>query len=202
MTRADWDALSARERNQLVETGVFGTPVAVIPDGMAATYSSDTLSDQSELWAEVVNAAIAAGVELLQTGSYKGVTYGATFRGWRLTYSLGYSDSYRASDTIRLSGVANEWACGLGDGLFVSPADPRPFTTSWDAMREVVEKMATNPDPKKQTLRLVAYPYNRCYATFDMEADSEDWSEANGTHAVPEAVYIAALTALGHMEAT
>jgi hypothetical protein len=60
---------------------------------------------------------------------------------------------------------------------------------------EVVERMREHPDPRFRTLRMVAYPYNRTYATFDAENEDE-WTEANGENATPLAICRAALAAL------
>ena len=70
---------------------------------------------------------------------------------------------------------------------------PRPFLTSIADAWLVVEKMREHPNPKHRTLRLVSYPYSRTYATFDLDADEGDWSEANGEHADCEAICLAAL---------
>lgn len=60
----------------------------------------------------------------------------------------------------------------------------------------VVEKMRQHPDPRYRTLRMVAYSYNRTYATFDRD-NEDDWTEANGTHATPLAICRAALAIVG-----
>lgn len=69
----------------------------------------------------------------------------------------------------------------------------RRYSTSIADAWLVVEKMRKHPDAHCRTLRMVSYPYNRTYATFDLDLDSEDWVEANGEHADAEAICGAAL---------
>jgi hypothetical protein len=65
---------------------------------------------------------------------------------------------------------------------------------------EVVEKMREHPDVKKTVLRMVVYPYNRTYATFDTEFGTDEgddnWSEGNGEHHTKLAICRAALKAV------
>lgn len=78
---------------------------------------------------------------------------------------------------------------------------PKDYSGSIAAAWEVVKKMQENPDPRFRTLRLVAYSYNRTYATFDSRANSFDdddaWHEANGDDATPLAICLAALKSVG-----
>ena len=70
------------------------------------------------------------------------------------------------------------------------------YSTKIGAAWEVVEKMRGHSDSLRRTFRIVAYPYHRTYATFDIEEDSDDWTEANGDHATPLAICLAALKAV------
>lgn len=69
------------------------------------------------------------------------------------------------------------------------------FSRSIAAAWLVVEKMRGHPNPRFRTLRLVAYSYNRTYATFDAE-NEDDWTEANGEYATPLAICRAAISAV------
>lgn len=69
-----------------------------------------------------------------------------------------------------------------------------------DAWR-VVAAMQQHDDPRKQTLRLVAYPYARTYATFNLDAEEHEWCEGNGEYATPLAICLAALEAVAITEA-
>lgn len=77
--------------------------------------------------------------------------------------------------------------------------EPRPYSTDIAAAWEVVEKMRDFA-PRYANLSLVAYCYNRTYATFDADAFPEyttaTWVEANGPHATPRAICLAALKAV------
>ena len=72
----------------------------------------------------------------------------------------------------------------------------RPYSRDIAAAGELVEKMREHPDSLCRTFRIVAYPYHRTYATVDIEEDSDDWTEANGDHATPLAICLAALKAV------
>lgn len=66
---------------------------------------------------------------------------------------------------------------------------------------EVIEKMREHPEPRFRSLRLVAYSYNRAYATFDShQEDGDGWLEANGPLGIQLAVCLAALHAVGVLE--
>lgn len=73
------------------------------------------------------------------------------------------------------------------------------FSTDIAAAWDVVEKVREISPPRFQNLQLIVYAYNRTYATFDAEAfsdyDSATWTEANGEHATPLAICLAALKA-------
>lgn len=73
------------------------------------------------------------------------------------------------------------------------------YSTDITAAWEVVEKMRNHPSPRFQNLQLVAYCYNRTYATFDTEAfndyDAATWTEANGENSTALAICLAALKA-------
>jgi hypothetical protein len=69
------------------------------------------------------------------------------------------------------------------------------YSTDIAAAWRIVERMRNHPDARFRTLRLVAYPYNRTYATFDA-LNEDDWVEANGEHATPTAICLAALAVL------
>lgn len=80
--------------------------------------------------------------------------------------------------------------------------NPPHYSTDMAAAWLVVEEMRAHPDVKYRNLSLVAYCYNRTYATFDAEAlvegyTPEKWAEANGEHATPLAICLAALLTLG-----
>lgn len=70
------------------------------------------------------------------------------------------------------------------------------YSTDIRAAWEVVEKLREHPNPEHRTLRLVSYSYNRTYASFNADPTDEEWEEANGEHAAPEAICKAALVAL------
>ncbi len=70
---------------------------------------------------------------------------------------------------------------------------PAKYSTSIGIVWLVVEKMQCHPTTTSRTLRMVVYPYSRTYATFDWDEDSDDWAEANGEHATPTAICLAAL---------
>ncbi len=67
------------------------------------------------------------------------------------------------------------------------------YSTDIAAAWTVVEKMRQHSEPRFRTLRLVAYSYNRTYATFDSSEDSDDWAEGNGEHATEFAICLAGL---------
>lgn len=65
----------------------------------------------------------------------------------------------------------------------------------------VVAAMREHANPKYRNLAFVSYAYNRTYASFDVDALSDDspelWLEANGEHSVTMAICSAALRAYG-----
>lgn len=65
----------------------------------------------------------------------------------------------------------------------------------------VVGAMREHANPHYRNLAFVSYAYNRTYASFDVEALSDDslaiWVEANGQHSVTMAICLAALRAYG-----
>lgn len=108
-------------------------------------------------------------------------------------------------DTVRTIAGTLMYCDGCGEEfgettLAMARAWPH-YSTDIAAAWEVVEKMRDHPDPRFRTLRLVAYSYNRTYATFDIE-NEDDWTEANGDHASPLAICRAALVALADPEVT
>lgn len=69
-----------------------------------------------------------------------------------------------------------------------------PFSTSIKHAWRVVRRMRRHQEGRN--LQLMAYAYNRTYATFVKHAgDHDDWCEANGKHATPVAICLAALEA-------
>ena len=78
--------------------------------------------------------------------------------------------------------------------------NPGPFSGDIRFAWKVVKHMRESAAPRFKNLSLVAYCYNRTYATFDAEAfaeyDAATWSEANGEHATPLAICLAALQAV------
>ena len=103
-------------------------------------------------------------------------------------------------DTFR-GEVSYYWCCWCFDRRPSRHAFDQPrYTTDISAAWQVVEKMREDPEPRLRTLRLVAYSYNRTYATFDSSAEGDDWTEANGEHATPLAICLAALKAKGAIE--
>lgn len=89
---------------------------------------------------------------------------------------------------------------GHGGGFGDMPEhELTPFSKEIYAAFQVVEKMRQHPDVRYQNLQLVAYCYNRTYATFDTQAfndyDAGTWAEANGEYATPLAICRAALLA-------
>lgn len=89
---------------------------------------------------------------------------------------------------------------GHGGGFGDMPEHWQPeFSTEIEDAWKVVEKMREHPDARYRTLFIVAYSYNRTYATFDAEARDDDkaWTEANGDNAAPMAICLAALKAHG-----
>jgi hypothetical protein len=84
---------------------------------------------------------------------------------------------------------------------FEDEPSPNPlprYSTDIAAAFLVVEKLREHPDPCSRNLRLVAWCYNRTYATFDALAEGDAWTEANGEHATPLAICLAALAAIEH----
>jgi len=76
------------------------------------------------------------------------------------------------------------------------PGTPH-YTTSLDAIKPLRQHM-TERSPLLN-LHLIVYAYNRCYASFSLEApvDDGEWSEGNGEHCMEEAICKAALRACG-----
>jgi len=82
-------------------------------------------------------------------------------------------------------------------GTVVRFADVWRPTTSWDAVREVVEKML---DRGYRTLHIShGAPHDLWYCSFFKSKDEKGAAVEAAT--APEAVCIAALTSFGHMEA-
>ena len=139
---ANTDArVASRELDARVAEQVMGIPRREVPRAEAATYSDKSLREGGDLWTDIVRRAIGVGVVLRQTGAYKGVSYGADFDGWRLSYHLGHSDSYRADEEMRLTGEPENWLDPWGSGLFVGPAEAKPYSTDIAAAWEVVAKV-------------------------------------------------------------
>lgn len=86
----------------------------------------------------------------------------------------------------------------VADGMRLWPAQycGPEYSTDIASAWLIVEKMRDHPDAMSRTLRMVVYPYNRTYATFDLRRDEDDWTEANGEHATPLAICLAALKAV------
>jgi hypothetical protein len=64
------------------------------------------------------------------------------------------------------------------------------FSTNINAAWQVVEEMQA----QARNLQLVSYCYGRTYASFGpIGEDEEGWREANGEHATPHAICLAAL---------
>jgi hypothetical protein len=74
------------------------------------------------------------------------------------------------------------------------PDIPR-YTTSLDAIKPLRQRMTERSS--LLNLHLIVYAYNRCYASFSLEApvDDREWSEGNGEHCMEEAICKAALRA-------
>lgn len=76
-----------------------------------------------------------------------------------------------------------------------------PYSTNILAAWQLVQFMKFQEQARYRSLQLVAYSYNRSYATFDGDAFDnyhiDTWVEANGPHATPTAICMAALDALG-----
>lgn len=147
MTRAEWDALSARERDAVVGRALGFTPaiehIATCDGGVSAAATTS------------------------RTGPW---FYENDLRDW----------------------LDRQHAKWLMTGYTMATWERWPaFTESWDAMREVVEKMGDTWFHLGRFAK--AGPQWR--AQFGM-----DTADAYADTA-PEAVAIAALTALGHMEA-
>lgn len=74
------------------------------------------------------------------------------------------------------------------------------YSTDVAAAWLVVDHMSRHPEPEFRTLTLRAYSYGRTYAAFSYDAwedgDSPLLVEANGEHATPLAICLAALAAL------
>lgn len=68
------------------------------------------------------------------------------------------------------------------------------YSTDFAACSLVIAKMFEHRDVSARVLRLVSYPYNRTYATFDGHNEDE-WTEANGEHHLTLAICRAALDA-------
>ena len=81
------------------------------------------------------------------------------------------------------------------DSDFWIEAERRQYTTSWDAMREVVEKMRAAGWSWS-----VDHTWGARYARAGFTRLHKDEYASGYAEAAPEAVCIAALTALGHME--
>jgi hypothetical protein len=99
----------------------------------------------------------------------------------------------------RVMGLDLTWRRFSLDGLNrdLGPVRAVPaYSTDLAAAWRIVERMRDHPDARFRTLRLVAYPYNRTYATFDA-LNEDEWTEANGEHATPTAICLAALATPG-----
>lgn len=71
------------------------------------------------------------------------------------------------------------------------------YSQSLDALKTLRLHMAERSS--LLNLHLIVYAYNRCYASFSLEAPTDDreWSEGNGEHCMEDAICIAALRAVG-----
>jgi hypothetical protein len=76
---------------------------------------------------------------------------------------------------------------------------PKPYSTDIAYAWQVVERMKEHAPVEFKNLSLVAYCYNRTYASFSAEAirHGEGFEEANGEYATPLAICRAALAAVG-----
>jgi hypothetical protein len=69
---------------------------------------------------------------------------------------------------------------------------PASYSTNIAVAWMVVEKMKIIG----HNFRMVQYAYNRTYATFENDLDSDNWIEANGEYCTPLAICRAALLAV------
>lgn len=105
--------------------------------------------------------------------------------GRRCIYAPGRNPEHMQTPSDKTEPLVTDWERGTWT--------PKYSTNMADAWR-VVEAMREHPTPLMTNLRLVAYSYARTYATFDHTADDNEWSEANGEHATPLAICLAALS--------
>lgn len=146
---------SGSELDRLIHTEVMGLPIREIPDDMKKYGEMD---ENSPLWEDIVQRAIDSKVILEQINSYKGVNYGTYFDGWHLSYSVCHSESYRASENIRLDGKVENWKGDdwSGSYLCIYPAEPFKYSTDIEYAFKVLDHLvdergyywtiSTNPD--------------------------------------------------------
>lgn len=88
------------------------------------------------------------------------------------------------------------WRSGEEGKFECFEEDLPEFSTMMGDARLVVEAMFAQPIVKLRVLRLVSYPYNRTYASFNTDQGEDEWTEANGHNHLPLAICLAALDAL------
>lgn len=132
--------LSEPELDAAVAEAIFGVPVGRIPK--SEDNGDGYLRDDTATWRDIVERAIAAGLELRQGHAYKGVSYGGDFDGWSIYFHLDYSDAYKAPDTISLTGPLDKWQGQLS----VCPALPPRYSSHIDAAWQVVERLRGERD--------------------------------------------------------
>jgi hypothetical protein len=155
MTRAEWDALTAREKDALVGRALRFSPRIVHIATCDGGVSAAATTSRDGPW--------------FYEGDLQGWLAGQHARGRMLGYAMG---------------TWERWP---------------HFTTSWDAMREVVERLHATVSPNGDH-HVVEMELNGVDAWVCVDR-MEDWQARVTAPTAPEAVCIAALTALGHMDA-
>ena len=187
MDRAEWDALSAREKDAIVAEKVIGLDVrgmafAINPEGDWSIHTND---EDPENW------MCAAGKHPV----YREWDHYREPPTWEESiWSDEDTPEHRtwfADELAEFNRDMERWGCHHHD-LGVVPF----YTTSWDAMREVVERMHADGFAWSIGEYVPGEPDAFFHAPHDGNV-----TNASGPSA-PEAICIAALTALGHMDPT
>jgi hypothetical protein len=113
---------------------------------------------------------------------------------------LGY-EVITAQQYRRIRGVPSAETFVEMDGVLYRRDEHGNFVIPWSPRENISDAMmlAEAPPLQNRTLRMVAYPYRRTYATFLTDAELKfgtGWSEANGEHATEEAIALAAIAVI------
>jgi hypothetical protein len=190
------DELKGRELDAKVAEVVMGLPKREIPAGLSKFGHVDPSSD---LWRDIIERAMEAGVVLAVNSAYKGAHYGADFDGWHLSYSIPYADAYKADDELRMSGtVVEEWTHGFEPGVYISVADTPRYSSDIANAWAVIEKLiADHPTWFPEVHENRVQHYCKIWKNNPMQRDAFGWLAIEYGMSTPEAICKAALAAKG-----